>query len=205
VAGMSSAHAPESRGFGFRGINRRPITAVSWMCAAFLIAFALAVVVLIIFGVGERGTAIALRATARWSFLLFWLAYAGGAIAWLFGPRLDGLARHGRKLGLAFASAQLVHVGLVLWIIHITTGPSGAMVFFWVDQHPNGWLVAVLGPNDRQRRLYAVVAERMTAGGRFLTKGITKVKGEAALSILAYNILRAINLIGPFDLRARLA
>jgi transposase len=61
----------------------------------------------------------------------------------------------------------------------------------------------------RQRRCAAEhpfgTIKRMTAGGRFLTKGITKVKGEAALSILAYNILRAINLIGPFDLRARLA
>ena len=56
----------------------------------------------------------------------------GGAIAWLCRPRLDGLARHGRELGLAFASAQLVHVGLVLWIIHIANGPVGAMVFFWV-------------------------------------------------------------------------
>jgi hypothetical protein len=36
-------------------------------------------------------------------------------------------------------------------------------------------------------------------------EAFTKVKAEAALSILAYNILRAINLIGPFDLRARLA
>ena len=35
---------------------------------------ALAVVVLVIFGIGERGTAIALWATARWSLLLFWLA-----------------------------------------------------------------------------------------------------------------------------------
>jgi hypothetical protein len=131
VPGMSPAHA-ESRGFGFRWISRRPITAVSWMWAAFLIAFALAAVVFVIFGVGERGTAIALRATARWSFLLFWFAYAGGALAWLCRPRLDGLARHGRELGLAFASAQLVHVGLVLWIIHVATGPSGAMVFFWV-------------------------------------------------------------------------
>jgi hypothetical protein len=34
--------------------------------------------------------------------------------------------------------------------------------------------------------------------------GITKVKTETALSVLAYNILRAINLIGPLDLRARL-
>ena len=45
----------------------------------------------------------------------------------------------------------------------------------------------------------------MTAGGRFLTRGLTKVKAEVALSILAYNILRAINLIGAPNLRARLA
>ena len=51
------------------------------MAAGFLIAFVLAAVVLAIFGAGDRGTEIALRATARWSFLLFWLAYAGSAIA----------------------------------------------------------------------------------------------------------------------------
>jgi hypothetical protein len=101
------------------------------MSAAFLVALALAVIILAIFGAGERGTAIALRATARWSFVLFWAAYAGGAIAYLW-PRLDGLARHGRELGLAYASAQLVHVGLVVWIIHVATDPSGAMVFFWI-------------------------------------------------------------------------
>ena len=128
----SSAHAPEGRGFGTPAITWWPLSTASWMGVAFLVAFALAVIVLAIFGVGERGTAIALRATARWSFLLFWLAYAGGAIAWLFGPRLGGLARHGRDLGLAFASAQLVHVGLVLWIIHIATRPGGIMMFFWV-------------------------------------------------------------------------
>ena len=60
----------------------------------------LAAGVLIIFGVGERGTAIALRATARWSFLLLRLAYVGGSIAWLCGPRFDGLVRHGRGSAL---------------------------------------------------------------------------------------------------------
>lgn len=132
MAEMSSAHAPESSGYGLPGIGGRPVTPVSWMWAAFFIAFALAVIVFVIFGIGERGTAIALRVTARWSFLLFWLAYAGSAIAWRCGPRLDGLARNGRELGLAFASAQLIHVGLVLWIIHIAKGPPGAMLFFWV-------------------------------------------------------------------------
>ena len=107
-------------------------TTASSMGAAFLIAFALAVTVFAIFGAGNRGTVLALQLTARWSFLLFWLAYAGGAIARLWGPRLSGLARRRREVGLAFASAQVVHVGLVLWFIHIATGPSGAMVFFWV-------------------------------------------------------------------------
>ena len=47
--------------------------------------------------------------------------------------------------------------------------------------------------------------KRMTAGGRFLTRGLAKVKAEAAISILAYNMLRTINRLGPSNLRARLA
>jgi hypothetical protein len=122
---MDLAHASE------RGNGWASSTTVALMSAAFLIALALAVIILVIFGAGERGTAIALQATARWSFFLFWPAYVGGAIAWLW-PRLSGLARHGRELGLAYASAQLIHVGLVFWIIHVATGPSGPMVFFWI-------------------------------------------------------------------------
>jgi transposase len=47
--------------------------------------------------------------------------------------------------------------------------------------------------------------KRMTAGGRFLTRGLAKVKAEAALSVLAYNLLRAMNLVGAVNLRAKLA
>ena len=47
--------------------------------------------------------------------------------------------------------------------------------------------------------------KRMTAGGQFLTRGLKKVGGEAALSVLAYNLIRAINLIGATTLCARLA
>jgi transposase len=47
--------------------------------------------------------------------------------------------------------------------------------------------------------------KRMTAGGRFLTRGLKKVGGEAALSVLAYNIIRAINLVGAARLRTGLA
>jgi hypothetical protein len=125
-------HAPERRDFGIHGIGSSPITTPWWMVAGFLIALALTAIVFSIFGAGNRGTMLALRATARWSFLLFWLAYAGSGMAALCGARLDGLGRRGRELGLAFASAQLVHVGLVFWLFHIAPGPDGAMIFFWV-------------------------------------------------------------------------
>jgi hypothetical protein len=113
----------------FRDPARWPITAALSMAAGFLIAFMLAAVIVAIFGVGERGTVIALRATARWSFLLFWLAYAGGAMAKLFGPRFNTLAQQGRAMGLAYASAQLMHVALIFWLFN--AGPGGGMLVFW--------------------------------------------------------------------------
>jgi len=61
----------------------------------------------------------------------------------------------------------------------------------------------------RQRRCAAEhpfgTIKRMTAGGRFLTRGLIKVRAEAALSVLAYNILRTTNLIGAAALKERLA
>ena len=122
----------EKRGLRGRWISWWPSPTWSWMIAAFLIAVGLAATVLAIFGSAERGTAIALRLTARWSFLLFWLAYIGSAMARLFGPRLAGLARRGRAFGLAFASAQVVHLSLVLWLFYLAPGSNGGMVFFWV-------------------------------------------------------------------------
>jgi transposase len=38
--------------------------------------------------------------------------------------------------------------------------------------------------------------KRMSGGGRFLTRGLRRVKAEAALSVLAYNILHAANAFG---------
>jgi IS5 family transposase len=38
--------------------------------------------------------------------------------------------------------------------------------------------------------------KRMSGGGRFLTRGLRAVKAEAALSILAFNILHAVNTFG---------
>ena len=127
-----STHTPERRGFGVQDVSWWPATTLRWMGVAFLIALTSAAIVLVIFGAGERGINIALRVTARWSFLLFWLAYVGGATGRLFGRRFSVLARHGRDFGLSFASAHLIHVGLVLWLYRIAAGPANAMVIFWV-------------------------------------------------------------------------
>jgi hypothetical protein len=124
----TAANAPERRGFAFRW---RPINTASWMAVGFIGTVVLTAIIIVTFGAGDRGTGLALRVTARWSFLLFWLSYAGTAIAKLCGRRLEELARRGRELGLAFASAQLGHVGLVLWFIHIANKPLDAMIFFW--------------------------------------------------------------------------
>jgi hypothetical protein len=90
------------------------------MWAAFCAALALVIVVFAAMGAGEKGTGIALRLTGRLSLLLFWPAYAGAAMAALFGPRFGILARHGRDFGLAYASAQLVHVGVVAHLVSIS-------------------------------------------------------------------------------------
>jgi hypothetical protein len=47
----------------------------------------------------------ALRTTARWSFVLFWLASCGGALATLFGAR--------------FQAAHVAHLGLVAGVLYV--------------------------------------------------------------------------------------
>ena len=109
-----------------------PVAAV-WMGSAFCAALGLAALALAALGPGEHGTIVALKVTARFSFLLFWLAYAAGAMTTLFGPAFEPLKRRGREFGLAFASAHLVHLGLVAWLTYIGDAPSrGVFLFFGV-------------------------------------------------------------------------
>ncbi len=108
-------------------------TTTEWMAASMGVALVIVLVVGLAAAPGERlGTA--LRATARWSFLLFWLASAGGALASLFGSRFQALARHGRDFGLAFASAHLVHLGLVAFLYYIAVNPPSrsTLIFFGI-------------------------------------------------------------------------
>ena len=111
----------------------KPALPAVWMGCAFCAGLGLAGVVLAALGAGEEGTRVALSATARLSFLLFWPAYVGGALTTLFGPAFEGLKQRGRDFGLAFASAHLVHIALVTWLVHIGAAPSvRTFVFFGI-------------------------------------------------------------------------
>jgi hypothetical protein len=100
----------------------RPTAAV-WIVSALCAAAGLAGCILMLLGVGGHGTSAALKATARLSFLLFWPAYAGSALTALFGTIFQPLKVRAREFGLAFASAHLVHLGLVTWLSYIGGAP----------------------------------------------------------------------------------
>ncbi|MGB9118854.1 hypothetical protein [Bradyrhizobium sp.] len=75
----------------------------------------------------------ALQMTARLSFLLFWPAFSAGAMTALFGPAFQPFKQRAREFGLAFASAHLVHIALVVWLTYIgAVPPRGTFVFFGV-------------------------------------------------------------------------
>jgi hypothetical protein len=107
---------------------------VRWMGVAFAISVGLAGAALVFGGTDSKSIVIALQLTARWSFLLFWVAYTGRALATLFGPALAPLARRGREFGLAYAAAMTVHFGLVVWLFQISSKPplSGNLFVFFV-------------------------------------------------------------------------
>jgi len=128
-----------------------------WMGAAFAGASVVAAVMLTARGIDVKGTDAALAATARLSFLLFWLAYSGGAMASLFGPRFQPLRARGRQFGLAFAAAHLVHMGLVAWLCVIGAAPDlDVFVFFgvalvWI------YLLALFSLGGLQKKLHPMV------------------------------------------------
>jgi hypothetical protein len=157
-----AARATGLGGFAVRRIAARLTGAPAWMAAAFAVSLALAAIIFVVFGAGESGAAFALRVTARWCFLLFWLAYAGGALAKLCGPRFGVLARHGREFGLAFASALSVHVGLVLWLMAVAADQRTPMLFFWAGVLCTYALALVSLPRMRDwlgARLWRILCE----------------------------------------------
>ena len=111
---------------------RRPTTA-EWMGGAMCIGLAIVLIARVVATPGEREL-MGLRATARWSFVLFWLASTGRALNALFSSRFKYQAQNVRDLGLSFASAHLAHLGLVAWVLHFAAEPfpRPSFIFFGI-------------------------------------------------------------------------
>jgi len=126
--------------------TRQHDPAWAWMIGALGGALALAVVILAAYGTGPDGLRLGIRLTARWSFLFFWLSYAGGALAVLFGPAFAGLARRARAFGLAFAAAIQTHIGLVAWlgVVTVQVPLQGGVLWFFLVALALTYLLATL-------------------------------------------------------------
>jgi hypothetical protein len=161
-----------------------------WMAAAFAMAAVIATAVLAHYGTGTNATNTALQVTARFSFLLFWLAYAGGGLAVLLGPFAPApahfLKRHGRDFGLSFAAAHLVHITLVGWLVWSGHPPGRDVFVFFVPPLLVVYLLALFSLPSLQRALgpglWAVLR----------TVGMTYIAYAFAADFLGGN---------PFDLR----
>jgi len=173
-----------------------------WMGAAFVANLCLAGVILAVRGADAHGTETALAATARVAFLWFWTAYAGGALANLFGPAFLPIKQHGREFGLAFAAALLVHLSLVSWLCFIGAPPArGVFIFFGTaaaftfllaalsfgDLHklpgPRGWQVLrIVGMNFI---LYAFITDFMKDPLHGGTKRVFEYLPFIAMAVLA--------------------
>lgn len=117
-----------------------------WLLAGFLPSLLLGWVALQVFGANAHGTTLGLKLTARWAYVFFWLAYAGGPLALLFGSRFGALARRARELGLAFVAAMVPHTALIAWLFYIsTTSPmSERTIAFFVVALAFAYLLALL-------------------------------------------------------------
>jgi hypothetical protein len=192
-------------------------SALLWMGSAVAAAALLAAVVLARLGIDKVGTVAALQMTARFSFLLFWLAYAGGGLAVLCGPMLQPIARRGREFGLAFAAAQLVHVALIAWLCWIGATPGREVFAFFLPPLAVVYLLALLSIPAWHKAVNPMVWRVLRTAGMtyiayafaadFLASpfagGTTRVIMYAPFALLsaAGPVLHAISLVPSFRSR----
>jgi hypothetical protein len=126
-------------------MKRAPQTA-AFAGTAFCAAVAVAAAALGVFGTDTTGLDRSLQASALLSFILFWPAYAGSALKTLFGSVFEPVSWRGRDFSLAFASAQLVSVGLFvrLWQVSSQTPLSHLRFVFFAIGLVWTYIIAVI-------------------------------------------------------------
>jgi len=91
-----------------------PTRSLGWKLVSVLatLLLAMTVAIFVLWGSGEAGTRVLVRATARTSLAAFVLAYAASALRRTTpGAVSSWLVRNRRALGLTFAVSQTIHLG----------------------------------------------------------------------------------------------
>ena len=116
--------------FGVKIIRRRPNIWV-WIAAAVAVSVAVAIAKISIARDLDHGLPSAVGAVARVAFIPFWLSFTGAAWVTLGFSRFVVIRDHARELGLAFAAAIAVHVGLICWQTLLGYPPTPGVVIIF--------------------------------------------------------------------------
>lgn len=107
-------------------MNRTETSDALWVVGAMLINVSLAIALLLVAGSDSDGTELALRATARISFVWFILAFVASPLDQLRPSRLSAwLVRRRRAIGVVFGLSMAIHVGFIsrLFVLHVPERP----------------------------------------------------------------------------------
>jgi hypothetical protein len=181
-----------------------------WMGAAFGVSLALACTVFAIKGISPDSLGIVLHLTARWSFILFWMAYTSRALVTLFGPSLALVAKNGREFGLAFAASMLVHLGTVGGLFLLTWRAPFArwLVLFFLTAAFWTYLLALFSFNSLAKALGAKLWRIMRVVGMnyilfafaldFISNGIHSPAPYGLWRLVEYVPFAVMSVSAPF-------
>jgi hypothetical protein len=126
-----------------------------WIGTAFGAALLVALVILCLRGATGGSVSLALAMTARIGFLLFWPAYAAGALVVLFGQAFQPLKTVARELGLAFVGVLTVHLSLVGLLCVVAKAPAAGVFEFFGGAAACAYLLAIFSFDPFRRMLGA--------------------------------------------------
>lgn len=95
---------------------------VGW---AALALSAMVAIILAVYGAGEEGARVTIRATARTSFALFLVAFTATALVRLWPGGVTKWVRANRRyIGVSFAASHAIHAVAIVWLAVLTSGAS---------------------------------------------------------------------------------
>jgi methionine sulfoxide reductase heme-binding subunit len=194
----------------YDALNARPAgNEVAWIVGATLANASLATSLLLLAGSDSAGTELALRTTARVSFVWFMLAFVASPLHQLRPSRVSAwLLRRRRALGVVFGLSMSIHVGFILrlFALHAPARPpmvTDADFFIGIPGLVMVALLTITSVEALQRRLGPLGWGRLHTSGIWVVWAIFFLclvdsvgRKTTAHPVLAYYTFIAVLLLG---------